>query len=60
MTSEISTECFICGNNITAGTYPPICDRSECQSEFKLECEFNAWAKREMNRGNYVLRRKMD
>lgn len=42
--NDIQTECVVCGGHINAGSHPPVCS-DHCRWEFKLECEFNAWAK---------------
>lgn len=46
---DIQTECVICGSHINAGSHPPVCSEG-CKREFEIECEFNAWAKAEVNK----------
>ena len=38
------TNCIICGTQIHAGTYPPICSK-DCENELDLETSFNRMAK---------------
>ncbi len=38
------TECVVCGSYIHTGSYPPLCS-DFCKQEFKIESEFNKWAK---------------
>ena len=45
---DIDTECWICGRNIHAGSWPPVCPPGEdnvCLKELEFEVLFNRLAK---------------
>jgi len=40
---EVINECFICGSQIHAGKYPPVCDpeHSGCLAELEINIAYN-------------------
>lgn len=42
---RINIHCVVCGKQIHAGSYPPVCrqDYRNCMQEWKIETNFNKW-----------------
>lgn len=42
----VATTCVVCGSDIPAGSYPPVCnvEYRNCLNEWKIETEFNRMA----------------
>lgn len=41
----VNTTCIVCGRNIHAASYPPVCQdkNSNCRQEWDIETGFNRW-----------------
>lgn len=48
MENEIATKCVICGSQIHAGSYPPVCNKkyNNCRHELELEVEYIKFVKK--------------
>ena len=42
-------DCCVCHKKI-ADCWPPVCDDKDCEYWFKVECNYNHWAREQANR----------
>ena len=48
-----SKECCICHKMID-DCWPPLCEEKDCEDRYLVEVNYNAWAKKEVERRRYI------